>query len=431
MPNGGSIKAPWRAVKFWLETGIDSRQCYWLRFNTFMPKVAGALVPSVDQFLDKVQRYGPGFFLAGAGTAGMLHMLRMRNEEQKAQEAAKPSNDVLTVTLPRKLAAWGGDILRWAKTNPLKAGLGGAAAAGIVARDMTHVPTTPDNYLADAGMKATAILGSSALGYGIINSILENRRKKQLQDQFTKAKGDYGNLLGNVLAQPKAAELDQACPVLFGAICAVADQSLGDDERKSASVISNLVSAPSALMVISGILSHQWMYNREKELAALHQNVAPKPPKEVRFVTAPPAQPLIPPGNAPALESPQRSDDFDEVESKNAGGTGHMIAADLAADGILLSMIDSKREGGEKPPGAQPGKPLVPPTAPPPAIAPIQMVDVAPGTTIGQTANGPVSFEAEDPNAARVLHQNKGRLKQLLGMMQARSADPEQAPMSE
>lgn len=278
----------------------------------------GAIVPHMDQFVDKVKRYSLPFFLTGAGAAGLLHMLQMRREAQKAEATKQPSNDILTVTIPsQKQANVFRTVLNWAKANKGQAatavGAGGAAVA-LPVHDMMRAkpvePQVPTNYLLDAGFSTAAIAGASMLGYTVMDKILQRRRKAQLESQLDKSKGEYGALLGNMLAPKTASSLDNLYPVTFGLCCAMADDSFPPEElqKTATNPIATLVSFPSALAVVTGILAHKYMYNRQKELASLHDTSKPTPPKEIRLVSAPP----------PQLEAPSPHDDFDETEAKAA-----------------------------------------------------------------------------------------------------------------
>lgn len=499
-------------------------------------------MPTLDEFVDKLKRFGPSHLAMGGGVAGLIHLFRQQKENQ-APAAAQPPDEVLTVEIPttpeeeqKKIAGVGkriGDVGAWLlnkamamkgapvprplrtpaeeflrrgaprdrlwneavyavraknkaldeaaaavqkqmqptiadrvkttvtnagkdlrdwfseKATTLKSkipsfdpkpflannwktlGAGGAGGIGVLSvladkssyNDIANSPngaaavtdlnnqaaskgspTATESLLGGRAMTMLAGGGATLLGYKVVDTILRNRERKMKERQLDRAKEEYGSLLGKSLAGGKTAseELFNLHGLINSVV--VCDQpetnskqalfdGLGDWlTEKGVSVLS----VPSALAVLSGALAHNWMYKRQNDLDKMHEKVKPAPPKEIRLVSKPVTLPTAPVPTPKPEPSLTEEDDKEELEK----------SAELSEALEVLGLSTQAQE--EK-------------KAPDEIVAP-KVVEVAPGTVAVETASGPLTIEAEDPAAARALSRNKGKIKKLMGILQAQPA---------
>ena len=162
--------------------------------------------------------------------------------------------------------------------------------------------------------------------------------------------------------------------------------------------------------VLAGIMAHKWMYNKQKELEAMHTQSKPAPPKQIRLVSAP-AAPATP-AALPTSEAPEKVNLLPESpETADTPLLENKVAIDIAeiAGGALLGGVASgdkkKEEEVQQDPSVLPPQP--------------EAVKIGPGTIQIGTAGGPVEVQAQDAATAKVLNQQAGKLTKLMGVFQA------------
>lgn len=405
------------------------------------------IFPTPEIALHHFVKYFPPGLAIGAGSAGLIHLMsqmKQLKEEQKAQEVG---NDTLTVPIPQKIAsspwatALAGLTRSMRRTAPLMltngaqvaqpvAGAAAAAAPGRLSGLLSHLGANKWRYasggaalgatgmaehmstkdtvpssLSDAGM-VTAILAAGGLGgYHMVDNALENRQKEQLQTRLDRSKNEYGTLLGQTLAGGKTATLDDpnsTFPIIKGICMQVVCDEFGE-QKVAETVGSMMFGAPGALSVLTAVLAHKWMYNRQNELEHMHTQTKPSPPKQIRLVSAPPPAP------APMPDDGMSAGQLQLEAPKVAGELPELLGA-LAVGHVA---------GGEK---KEPAPAI---GAPPVVVAPPRATTVGPGTVQISTDGGPTEVEAEDPAAAAVLHN--GGAKKLTTLMSIFQAQPEVA----
>lgn len=400
------------------------------------PKHSGFWSPDSDQALDYAKRYIPAGILLGAGGAGIVHLLAKMRELKKEQEVQAPGPDTLTVPIPTpavKMAAStnpfgilsqvgsrsatsirGSKILdslggAWkflAKDHPWRgvAALGAAGYGGAVAANSVNAPKAVGDSIWDAAAPVALTGGSALLSYGLVNNLLQNREKKQLQERLDRAKDQYGTMLGQTLSSAnasKVAGLDGLFPTIHGICLGLVDNEFPGHEKEATTTGSLLFTAGlTGLPTIAAILAHKWMYQRQMEVDALHQTERPKPPKQIRLVSVP-AQPQPQLENAEdeerqlALPAPKMANELPEI-----------LGAVMASQALKG---EGKKE--EKPVRRQGAAPMP------------RSIDIAPGTSQITTSEGPVEVEAQDPRAAAIMASGgTRRLTQLLSIFQAQPA---------
>lgn len=363
------------------------------------------ILPTGEQISHAVLKYGPPALLVGGGTAGLLHLIRQYKERQAQAQPAVPSNDVLTVTLPPQRPKTAG-FLQHLMANKGRY-LGGAAVVGTgVGLERYIQKDQVPSSLSDAAMVTGVLAGGGLLGYGAVDGYMRNRQKEQMQERLDQAKSEYGTLLGHSLVNGKAAEVEDPnnhFPLINGLCLGVVESEFSEDGQKIAESWGSLLfGAPGGLAVLTGVLAHKWMYNRQKELESMHTQPKPSPPKQIRLVSAPPPQ-------------PDPSEDGTEQLLLN-GPQAPKLAADLA--GMVAGLTGGYVMGDKK----EPDTVLL--EKQPPISAP-KATNAGPGTAQIATADGPVNVEAEDPAAAAIMQQ--GGTKKLTQLLKIFQVQPEVA----
>lgn len=355
-------------------------------------KRAWDIFPSLQTAGALTLKYAPPAALLGGGAAGIMNLLAQMKEQQRQEQPANGTNDTLVVKIPTKTANWLGSSLHWLsqpKAGP-RAAIAAAALGGVYGLDRANVGANASSdskitasVLGDAGITMAALTGGGLLGYGVVNKALHERRKQQMQGQLDKAKQEYSGLLGRTLAGVKTASFQdpsQNFPVINGICSVLAEHGNPELVKTAENWMSYLTSSPGAVAVLAGIAAHKYIYNRQRELQALHTTGKPSPPKEIRLVSEPVQQ--LP----------------DEDPTKTA---------DLSLDSVVNLV------GGE--PVTAPENPEDRSRVP---AAP-KAIKAGPGTVQITTASGPITVEADDPAAAALLSQGAGsKLTQLMRIYQ-------------
>jgi len=370
-----------------------------------------AVTPSLGQVWDRTKAIAPPALAIGAGGVSLVQLLKMFRDQREMEAAAKPRKDVLTVEIdPQQKQAGLQDIIDYAK-RPFIAS----------AQQQVKSPEKTPHLLSENAMQVAIAIGALGAGSAAASSFFEGRRKKDLEDRLERAKSEYSSILGKSLvggtAGVKTAEVEvycEACPTIAGFCDSIARSTFPEDQQKTANgnPLMEVISAPMTLLTLSGILSHKWLYNRLKDQEKAQTTSMPSPPREIRLVTKPQPTTQMPQPNESDVVTPE------EEDPRKAAG-----ALDGVLDGMGLNLPDPAGDAarsavqvvapaGQAAPAPEPEKN---------SVAPVRMVDVGPGTMAAETSGGPVTIEAEDENAARVLQQNRGRLKKVLSVLQAQS----------
>ena len=385
------------------------------------PKNAGLtdlIRPNGDQMLDYTKRYLPAGVLLGAGSAGLIHLMAKMRELKNEQQAQETNSDTLTVPVPipaQKTAANPlsnisnaiGSAWKYLKAKPVIR-LGGLAAAGTyagaAALNAAKTPPSVGDNLFDAAAPIAIGGGSALLSYGIVDNMLKNRERKQLQARLDQAKDQYSTMLGQTLASAnaaKSASLENAdlFPTIHGICLGLVDAEFPDHEKQATSPLSLLGTAGlTGLPTLAAILAHKWMYNRQKEVDALHQSDKPKPPKQIRLVGIPQPAPV------PITPEVEDQEQLMLPEPKMANELPELIGA-LA----IGQAAKGEGERKEERPMRRPGLPPMP-----------KLQEVGPGTAQITTSEGPVEIAAQDPATAQIMsHGGSKKLTQLLSIFQA------------
>lgn len=290
----------------------------------------------------------------------------------------------------------------WSTGKKLLVG-GGVGAGGVAAaayknyNPLTGQPVVggdPPNSPLDPGIIAAIIGGGTIGGYSLINHIIKERQKKNLQEQLDDSKKEYSQLLGASLL--KGASADPAFPIINGICFSKIEKSRS--QKEAAVSLAHLVGAPTLGFSVSAILAHRWMYERQKELEALHTQSKPSPPKQIKLVTAPEPNQEDEDGEKPLAlnyekEATAMPDWFNFFEKQTSE-----IPNELDAKQVQQQKDDDAKR--------QP-----------------KMTNVAPGTIQVLTKDGPVEIEAEDARSARILEKTSPRLTKLLAAFQSTPAE--------
>ena len=153
-----------------------------------------------------------------------------------------------------------------------------------------------------------------------------------------------------------------------------------------------LLGIPGGLGVLSAIAAHKWVYNRQKELEAMHTASKPSPPRQIRLQAVPP---------------PGAEQDDDQPLSVN--GADEKYAG-------LNEIMDFMNKAETPAISEQQAEAIAEPVK-------TQVVKVAPGV-IQITGKGhpPTEVEADSPESAEILRRSAPRLAKLLAAYQSTPA---------
>jgi hypothetical protein len=354
------------------------------------------VLPSADRAVEvakKVAPIGIATGLAGGGLAYIASQIAQSNIEKKKRiEADKGNTDVLTVTIPGKTARFNPAILRKA-FNYAKYPVAGAAALGTgaaVAADINRQPAVPAptnkgsqaDMLWEAGLWVAPALATVALSAGAINSFTRNRRKAEAQSKLEKAKTEYGSMLGQSLTGPKVAFIVEH-PTIEGLVSSIEERvsKCFKKEANGRDILAPWTSSGSALALLSAVVAHQYVYNRETAATNALKQTKVKPPKSIRIVTAP-----------PALPAPTDDDKLASFVRPEAIEFLHKQAFEISFGEPSVSIPEPTSQiPGEKDPDSLQPK--------------IEQIDG--NTYVIHTANGPVTVNADDPQAKALLQKKK------------------------
>lgn len=382
------------------------------------------MLPSWEQVATQVKKYGPASVASGAGLAGLSYLVsemrQSQNDKKKREKAREGSTDVLTVEIPNRKTASMRSLLtegirgagRIIKNNPVKT-TGAVVAAGTVPavwmasssekntggqtpspqnaapppKESKGKPKRPDgsSWGWHSPLVAGTIVGGSALGYGIIDTIIKRRRRAEQARKLETAKLEYSRMLGESLAGPKLAMVEEI-PHLEGLVAGMAD-ILCPGSQKDSSFIQNITSTPMLAALLAAVVAHQFVYNRETAASNALKETKIKPPKSIRLVSAPARKPD--PGQL-MLEDTAATPMISDIKSAIL-----QEQVEQLLEKIEEKKVEEKEDGRDAELSAKAEK-------------------LDSNTTVIHTANGPVVINANDPEANRILQERQEQLRSIM-----------------
>jgi len=201
-----------------------------------MNKHAGKII---DLIIDRIQKYGPKAAVVGGGLAGVSHLIAMNNQRNEEQ-AEKEKENTLYIDIPK--------------------------TAGIF-----DTPTMPQ-YLLDSGLAVGTTLAAGGLGYAVVDSILKNVRKKKSEEELEGVKSQYSHLLTQKIydkdenskhaSQVEFENIEALALSIYDAVKNAPVEKIASDETMG----TLMTSLPGVGALITGILAHNYWYNREKDI---------------------------------------------------------------------------------------------------------------------------------------------------------------------
>ncbi len=330
-----------------------------------LKKVAGPvmdrLVPTGQHLQHYLQKFGPTSVAAGAGAAGLVEIIAAINraKKEKEQQAAGVGSapETLVVPIPGKTAG----------------------APGV----------PPPNYLFDSAMVAGSAVVPGAITYKLLHSWFQNKEKERLRSQVDTAKTEYAGLLSNELFGGKTASVYPVIDSLVKTASMMLSRQIPLQKNADVTPVSAATSMPALLALIAAAGSHQFMYNRQKELEDLYTQKKMLPPKNIKFVTQPAAN-----------QPPKEEEELPKLANLLMNST---LAASLANAATDL-------KGKMSPEGLLSGTPAPKEEAPAEANAPGTIRNVDKNTVVVQTKDGPLTIDALDPKAMEFLAANQGQI---------------------
>ena len=264
--------------------------------------------------MDRIKRYAPQAALVGGGLAGLNHLIAMKKQYDNEQSANNKDDNTIYLDIPHTKMAFDTDraldVGSAAAGGALVgAGIGGATylVASLVQKLREGKQTPPaiqpqqndpnsgsdvynddkyagiwdtpstSQYLLDSGLAVGTTLGAGALGYKVVNSVLQNVRRRKEQDELERTKGEYSNLLSKKIygMENKTAE-DFSFKNIESFALAIHD-SLEKVENKVAldksafsdpTMMSMMTSLPGVGALVAGILAHNYWYNKQQDVEA-------------------------------------------------------------------------------------------------------------------------------------------------------------------
>jgi hypothetical protein len=205
-----------------------------------MEKTANQIL---DLILERLKTYGPPAAAVGAGLAGLNHLVAMKSQRDQEVENSKKEDNTIYIDVPK--------------------------VAGLF-----DTPST-SQYFLDSGLVAGSALAGGAVGYTVVNSILQNIRKRRMKSTLDKTKEDYAKLLSQKIYGMEEKEASEVMYPTIEALALAIHDSLEVTEDKVAfekealsepTMVSLMTSLPGVGALITGILAHNYWYNKQKDI---------------------------------------------------------------------------------------------------------------------------------------------------------------------
>ena len=195
----------------------------------------------LELVLDRVKKYGPPAAAIGGGIAGLSHIIAMKQQHDKEVEAKTKNDNTLYIDLPKSAS-------------------------------MFDTPSTAQYFL-DGPVATGTALAAGALGYKVVNSILQTVRKRKMNDELSRTKKEYSSLLSQkIYGQDSRDKVAEELPYqnIEALALSVYDFSAPVEMDKEAlsdpTMGSMMTSLPGVGALITGILAHNYWYNKQKDI---------------------------------------------------------------------------------------------------------------------------------------------------------------------
>lgn len=325
---------------------------------------------TIDMVLDRLKRHALPAAGIGASAAAIAHLLSLKQQAQKQNEQNK-SPDQLIIEVPEKTAESGGQ------------------------------------YFWDAPLAVGSTATGATLGFAIVNSILQKRRQKQLNNELDSVKDQYSSYLSkDISSDSKEANFPCISGLVFS-LTEKVNKVAAENYRKEAvlnliktannpspeTIGTLLTSLPTLGALLAGVVTHKLYYDKEKDFQrglekeeASNTEIAPK---LIKIVTK---------KNAPdSAVQPNSEVDVDDLLNDKKSSIG------LPTD-IIDQITKAKENGNSETESSGSNKeerrknPII-------SKDDIQKLDK--NTLMMLTDSGDIKVDALDPRALAVLEKHK------------------------
>lgn len=327
---------------------------------------------NIDMVLDRLKRHALPAAGIGASAAAIAHLLSLRQQAEKQNQQNK-SPDELIIEIPEKTAESAGQ------------------------------------YFWDAPLAVGSSVAGTALGYAVVNSILQKRRKQQLNNELDLLKNQYSSYLSkDISSDSKEANF----PCISGLVFSLTEKVNNvapEAHRKQATlklikeakdnapapetIGTLLTSMPTLAALLTGAVAHKLYYDKEKNFdrglekeEANSTNIAPR---SIKIVTK---------KNSPS-ESHNSGVDVDALLLNDKKSSVSTLPTELINEIAKNEEEKSnKTEDGESSKAEKRKNPIV-------SKDDIQKLDK--NTLMMLTDSGNIKVDAIDPNALAILEKHK------------------------
>lgn len=340
---------------------------------------------TIDMIKDSFSRHGLPALGAGAGLAGLAHLIALKKRQQELNDKKQLDKDTIVIEVPAKTAS-----------------------------------PSMGQYFWDSPLAVGSVMLGGGIGYTVVNNILKKHRQKQLDNELDSLKKQYANYLSQDMSvDSKVAKY----PILDGIVFSTLDRlkdvkpeqhrkqaaldiikkataeynttpnnttpnTLTPGSSTSPTLGTLLTSLPGVFALLAAVGTHNYYYNRQKNIdRAIEKDEADEmksAPKYVKIVTKSPeptsqTQPLLKganiiPQGVVGVDVQEDSKDKDEKSSKSTS-SGAKSDRELRRKNKIVSTSD------------------------------IQKVD--PNTLVITTDSGNIQVDALDPEALAKMEKYK------------------------
>ena len=383
----------------------------------------------LDLVIDRIKKYGPPAAIVGGGLAGLSHLIAMKKQHDDEEADVNKPDNTIYLDIPNKKA------FDWDRVTDVgSAAAGGAVVGGAVGgatyliasiihklrekkqEDVTDpvdgaedygdeeidpepkyagIFDTPSNsqYLLDSGLAVGTTLAGGAIGYKVVNAILQKVRKQREQGELEKTKGEYSKLLSQKIygmenSNKTASEIEFQNTESLALSIYHSLEEIGEDNvfyKKATTdptMVSLMTSLPGVGALITGILAHNYWYNKQQDieagLAKQESESLKKSPSMIKIRTI----------------NPETGE-----EDKTAGFVESLIAPELAAQQELSHTLSGSI--APAPVAASAHKKQGP------VFKESDVENIDPNTVVVSTDDGETQIDAEDPKAVKLLEKYK------------------------
>ena len=370
-----------------------------------------------DYVMDKIKRFGLPSLAVGSGAAGLAHLMSLQEKARKDKEKIT-DEDTIIIEVPAKEAEEGADAAAQAAQQS------GGIIEGIkkipqkIVDVMTGGPTA-NQYFWDAPTIAASVAGGGTLGYVLVDSILKKHRERQLEDDLKSLKKQYSGYLAK--GMKTANEFSKLDEFVSSIVDRLKDHPVEDSRKEAAYNILKtadpnqngqepetmgtlLFSLPGVAALLSGVLAHNYYYNRlENTQRGLEKEEADKmklAPKNIKIVTVPPNK-----INAPSKPG-QKSEQIpvDDLLGKSAAQAIDAeklmsMTSEVPAAKELIDQGSPKEEHSDGNSRSDRRKQKI--------LSEEDLQQIDPNTLMLLTDSGNIQVDALDPGALKILQKHK------------------------